>query len=223
MAIIKVAIAAGNILVREGLKRLLAMEHDLLVVGEAADEVEVAEVVERTKPDVLLLDLDIDKRKTVQILLDLQRKGVPTKVLILCSFPDEDSILDTAKVGARGYVVLNGVRLATITHAIRRIHTGETWVDRQLSCSETFAEFVRQNDVHERDADITTVLSKRELEIVSLLADGLTNEKISQKLFISKRTVKIHLNHIFRKLGVSNRTQAALLHVQHQNIRRTAA
>lgn len=224
MEIIKVAIADANIFVREGLRRILAMERDLLVVGEAANEVEVAEVVERTRPDVLLLDLEIPRRKAVEILLELKRKGVPTEVFILCSFPDEAAVLDAAKAGARGYIVLNGVHPSTIIHSIRRIHAGETWVDRQLSCSETFAAFARQTFGHDNEGDrkVIGVLSKREQEIISLVAEGLTNENISKKLFISQRTVKIHLNNIFRKLGVKNRTQAALLHVQHQ-IRLTAA
>lgn len=225
MHIIKVAIADANIILREGLKRILAMVSDLLIVGEAADEMEVAEIVERSSPDVLLLDLEITKQRTVQLLLEMKRKGVSTKVLIHCSVPDQESILDTAKAGARGFVVLNGVQPATIIQAIRRIHAGDIWVDRRLSCSQTFAEFARQKsgyDVDEAKDDFTTVLSKRELEIISLVAIGLTNETISKKLSVSKQTVKIHLNHIFHKLGVKNRTQAALLHVQHQ-VRLTAA
>ena len=219
MELIKVAIADGNTLLREGLKRVLAAEGDLCVVGETGDEDEVVHVVEQTSPDVLLLDLDVLKRKTVQILLELKKKNVPTKVLILCSLPDQESILDTAKAGARGYVVLAGVHPSTIIHAIRKVHGGETSVDRQLSCSERFAEFAgpkSANDVNEAEDDVTALLSKRELEVISLVANGLTNEDISKKLLVSEQTVKIHLNHIFQKLGVKNRTQAALLHARHQ-------
>lgn len=223
MQTIKVAIADANIILREGLKQILVINRDLVVVGEAADEMEVAEIVDRTSPDVVLLGLEIMKQRTVQLLLERKRKGVSTNVLILCSFPHDESILDTAKAGARGCVFLNGVQPATIIHAIRRIHAGDIWVDRRLSCSQTFAEFARQKSGYDVDEDeFTTMLSKRELEICSLVANGLTNETISKKLFISKQTVKIHLNHIFQKLGVKNRTQAALLHVQHQ-VGRTAA
>lgn len=223
MEIIKVAIADANVFVREGLRRVLALERDLLVVGEAASDVEVAEVVDRTKPDILLLDLEIPRRKAVECLLELKRKGVPTEVFILHSSPDEARALDAAKAGARGFIVLTGVNLSTITQAIRKIHAGEIWLDRQLSCLEAFDVFARQKFGHdERDNAVTCLLSKREQEIISLVAEGMTNETISEILFISQRTVKIHLNNIFRKLGVKNRTQAALLHVQHQ-IRLTAA
>lgn len=226
MQTIKVAIADANIILREGLKQILVINRDLVVVGEAADEMEVAEIVDRTSPDVVLLDLEIMKQRTVQLLLERKRKGVSTNVLILCSFPHGESILDAAKAGARGCVFLNGVQPATIIHAIRRIHAGDVWVDRRLSCSQTFAEIARQEsgyDVDEREDDFTTMLSKRELEIISLVAHGLTNETISKKLFISKQTVKIHLNHIFHKLGVKNRTQAALLHVEHHKVGLSAA
>lgn len=219
MELIKVAIADGNTLLREGLKRVLAAERDLCVVGETGDDDAVVHVVERTSPDVLLLDLEISKQKTVQILIELKKKNAPAKVLILCSTPDQESILDTAKAGARGYLVLAGIHPSTIIHAIRKVHGGETWVDRQLSCSETFAEFAGQKsglDVKEEQHDVTAALSKRELEIISLVASGLTNEEISKKLLVSEQTVKIHLNHIFQKLGVKNRTQAALLHARHQ-------
>ena len=220
MEIIKVAIADSDTLVREGLKRILALERDLLLVGEAVDEAEIAEVLERTSPDLLLLNLEIPKQKTVYNLSELKQKGVSTKVFILCSFPDQATILDTAKAGARGYVVLNGVNPLTITHAIRRIHAGEIWADEHLGCSEAFAQFARQKSRHnisKGQGDITYVLSKRQLEIISLIADGLTNKKIGKKLFISEGTVKIHLMHIFHKLGVKTRTQAALFHVHHQS------
>jgi DNA-binding NarL/FixJ family response regulator len=216
MDLIKVAIADANILLREGLKRVLSAQSDLLVVGEAADDVEVAEVVERTRPDVLLLDLEIPIRKAVPVLLELKRKKVPTRVFILSLFPDQESILETAKAGARGYV-LKSVLPSTLIQSIRRIHRGEVWVDRQLNCAETFVEFARQPSTDDADRvenEITTALSKRELEILALVANGLTNEEISKKLFVSQQTVKIHLNHVFHKLHVKNRTQAALIAVQ---------
>lgn len=210
MEIIKVAIADANTLLREGLKRILAMENDLLVVGEASDEVEVAEVVERTKPDVLLLDLEISKRKAVPILLELKQENVLPKVLILSSVPDQESILDSAKAGARGFV-FKCVLPPMLIQAIRKIHRGEIWVDRQLNRAETFVEFARQTDVDRSESEVTKTLSKRELEILTLVAKGLTNEEISKKLFVSPQTVKQHLHHIFQKLNVTNRTQAALL------------
>lgn len=219
MELIKVAIANGNTLLREGLKRILAAERDLCVVGESAHDVEVAPMLQRTNPHVLLLELEIVERKTVQILLELKKKNLNAKALILCSLPDPESLLDAAKAGARGYVVLAGVHPSTIIQAIRTVYKGDTWSDRQLSCSESFADFARLGsppDVREAPDEIIATLSKRELQIISLVALGRTNEEISKELLVSEQTVKIHLNHIFQKLGVRNRTQAALIHARHQ-------
>jgi len=213
MKLIKVAIADANIFLREGLQRTLSGQSDLRVVGEAGDHVEVTDLVERTKPDVLLLDFDLPKHKTVPILLELKRKNVPTKVLIFASFPDPESILDTAKAGARGYA-LKCILPSTLAQAIRRIHRGEIWVDRQLDCADTFVELARQTcagDADQLEDEIAGVLSKRELDVLALVAKGLSNAQISKTLFISLQTVKIHLNHVFHKLNVKNRTQAALL------------
>lgn len=210
--LIRVAIADPDTLLREGLKRILAAERDLLVVGEAADEVEVAEVVERTTPDVLLLDLKIPKRGAVPILLELSRKNEPTRVLILSLFPDRESVIDCAKAGASGYA-LKSSSPATLIQALRKVYKEEIWVDRQLDCAETFGELARQTRSYDADGEedeISRTLSKREREILGLVAKGLTNEEIRKTLFISLRTVKVHLNHVFNKLGVNNRTQAAL-------------
>jgi DNA-binding NarL/FixJ family response regulator len=215
MELIKLVIAEANVLLREGLKRVLAPESDLLVVGEAADETQVVEVVERTKADVLLLDLAISKRGAVPVLLDLKQKNLAAKVFILSLFPDDESILDSAKAGARGCVLKN-ILPSNLIQAIRKIHRGEIWVDKQLTCAETFAEFAGQTeDAEKLENKITRVLSKRELEILALVARGLTNQQISRALFISLRTVKAHVNHILHKLNVTNRIQAALLMLQH--------
>lgn len=216
MELIKVAIADPDALLREGLKRIFSAESDLIVVGEAEHEVEAVKVVEQNKPDILLVDLNIPRREAVPLLLDLNRQNAPTRILILSLFPDKDGILNTAKAGARGYVLKRTSSTALI-QAIRRIHRGEIWVDRQLSCANSFLEFARQTedcDANRLESEILKALSKRELEILGLVAQGLTNQEISKKLFISLRTVKVHLNHIFNKLDVNNRTQAALSLVQ---------
>jgi DNA-binding NarL/FixJ family response regulator len=213
MEVINVAIADANIFLREGLKRILGAQGDLLVVGEAGDNVAVAAIVERTQPGVLLLDLELPTEKAVPILLELKRKNVPTKVLIFAPFPDPESILDTAKAGARGYA-LKSILPSPLAQAIRTIHRGEIWVDRQLDCADTFVELARQTcaaDADRLENELTEVLSRRELEILALVATGQRNAEIGKKLFISLQTVKIHLNHVFDKLNVKNRTQAALL------------
>jgi DNA-binding NarL/FixJ family response regulator len=210
---INVAILDSNTLVREGVKRVLASERDLNLVGETGDDDEVAHMVERTNPDVLLLDLEIAQQKTVQILMELKKKDILSKVLILCSIPDLESILDTAKVGARGFI-LKRTLPSVLIQAIRKINGGEIWADRHVNCAGTFVEIARRTyieDAERSESDITEVLSKRELEILTLVAKGLANAEIAKQLFVSPQTVKQHLHHIFDKLKVKNRTQAAVL------------
>jgi len=211
-----VVIADSNTLLREGLHRILAETPDLLVVGEATNDVDALEITAQAKPDVVLLDLVIPKLEAVPLLLALRNQSLLTKVLVLSLYPDEAKILNTAKAGARGYI-LKTTPAATLAEAVREIARGRIWVDRQLGCADNFALLChRASSSGEIDGEInpTDVLSKRELEILQLIAKGLTNEQVGKKLCISVPTIKAHATNIFGKLNVKNRTQASLLLMQ---------
>jgi len=213
MGPIKVVIADDHALFREGLKRILSLEKDVLVVGEAARGDEVAKVVERTKPDVVLLDLKMPKGDIVQTLLDLNEKKPTAKVLILTAFSEDENILNAAKGGAKGYV-LKGVSSATLLQAIKTVHSGGSWVDKEMSSADAFEEIaLLQSGKHGTEPANEAIkhLTKREMEILRLVAEGLTNEEIGKRIFISEKTVKTHLTNIFDKLKVNNRFKAALL------------
>ena len=212
MELIKLGIADADTLLREGLKRIFAAESDLLVVGDAANEIEATELVERTRPDILLLDLNLPKRGAVSVLLSLREKRLPTKVFILSLFAENENLLDTAKSGACA-CALKRTSSATIIQAIRRVHMGEIWVDKQIASADAFIELAQQAQNRTDSGpenNAVGALSKREFEILVLVARGRTNQEISKGLFISLRTVKVHLYHVFNKLRVNNRTQAAL-------------
>lgn len=212
----KIAMADANTLLREGLKRILPESKGLTIVGEAANDVETMQVVEELNPDVLLLDLNIPKLQAVPLLLAIKEQNLPTKVLILALVADEAKLLNCARAGARGYM-LKATPPTTLVEAIREVARGRIWVDRQVSCADAFAILAhRANTTDEVGAQIKVVdvLSRRELEILSLIGRGLRNEQIAKKLFISVPTVKAHVAHIFSKLNVNNRTQAALLLMQ---------
>lgn len=211
---IKVVIADDHALFRDGLRRILSLEKDILVVGEAANGDEVPKSVDRAKPDVLLLDLKMPKGDVVQNLLDVSARSPATKVIILTAFSDEENVLNAAKGGARGYVP-KGVPSATLIQAIKAVHAGNYWIDKEIPSWETFEEIVEgQTAAHEpqqhMDESIRS-LTKREMEILRLVAEGLTNEEIGKKIFISEKTVKTHLTNIFDKLKVNNRFKAALM------------
>lgn len=210
---IKIAIADDHTLFREGLRRILSLEKDLLIVGEAARGPEVLKVVEKMKPDVLLLDLKMPKGDVVETLLQVREKSPATRVLILTAFSEEENILNAAKGGAKGYV-LKGVSSSTLMQAVKTVHAGGVWVDKEIPAADTFEE-IAQTQPSPYTAgpvyDAIKNLTKREMEILRLVAEGLTNEEIGKRVFISEKTVKTHLTNIFDKLQVKNRFKAALL------------
>jgi two-component system, NarL family, response regulator DegU len=215
---IKVVIADDHALFRDGLRRILSLEKDILVVGEASNGDDVIKIVERTKPDILLLDLKMPKGDVVQNLLDVGARNPTTRVIILTAFSEEESVLNAAKGGAKGFVP-KGVPSTTLLQAIKAVHNGASWIDKEIPSWETFEEIVQgQAATHklipQLDESIKT-LTKREMEILRLVAEGLTNEEIGKRIFISEKTVKTHLTNIFDKLKVNNRFKAALMLMGH--------
>ena len=215
MTPIKVVIADDHTLFREGLRKILSLEKDILVAGEASNGEEAGKLAERIKPDVLLMDLKMPKSDLVQSLLEMSTSAPATKVLVLTAFSDEENVLNAAKSGARGYVT-KGVPTSSLIQAIKTIYGGGTWVDKDIPCWQAFEEIAGNNTGTTRavtalgDESIQS-LTKRELEILKLVAEGLTNEEIGKKIFISEKTVKTHLTNIFDKLKVNNRFKAALM------------
>jgi DNA-binding NarL/FixJ family response regulator len=213
---IKVVIADDHALFRDGLRKILSVEKDILVVGEAANGDEISKVAERMKPDIMLLDLKMPRGDVVQNLLEIAERSPATRVMILTAFSDEENVLNGAKGGARAYVP-KGVPSATLIQAIKAVHAGSVWIDREITSWETFEEIAQsQTQAVAREASPTrneniSALTKRELEILRLVAEGLTNEEIGKKIFISEKTVKTHLTNIFDKLKVNNRFKAALM------------
>ncbi len=222
---IKVVIADDHTLFREGIRRILSLEKDILIVGEAARGDEVIKVIERTKPDVLLLDLKMPKGDLVQTLLEVREKSPSTKVVVLTAYSEEENILNAAKGGGRGYL-LKGVDFPTLLQAIKTVHKGGLWIDKELPAAEVFEEIANaqmHTSVETSTNEAVSTLTKRELEILRLVAEGLTNEEIGKKIFISEKTVKTHLTNIFDKLKVNNRFKAALLIMGHSEVAESAA
>ena len=216
MTPIKIVIVDDHALFREGLKRILSLEKDILVVGEAASGEEAISVVERTRPDILLLDLKMPKGDALPSLVRITEKSPTTKVMILTAYSEDQALMESARGQARAYV-LKGVSTPTLLEAMRKVYRGEIWVDPELAGR---GAFMRMAGGHSFDPGLPAnetlqSLTKRELEILHLVAQGLTNEEIGKKVFISEKTVKTHLANIFDKLQVNNRFKAALL-VMHQ-------
>lgn len=221
---IRVAIADDHPIVRDGLKKLLAFESDVEVVGEAGDGRAVIDLVQKTDPDVLLLDLRMPNMDGLQALQSIQQTNRRTRVIILTASEDKNEFVQAMKFGCSG-IVLKQTAPDLIVKSIRKVHQGEIWLDshttaavmRQFASPTPEAAPQANNNTKQRER---SPLSTREREIVALVAQGYKNKEMAEKMFISEQTVKNHLHNIFDKLGVSDRLELALyaihkgLHVQ---------
>jgi len=211
---IRIVIADDHPIVRDGIKRLLSLESDIDVVGEAGDGRGVLDVVHETNPDVLLLDLRMPNLDGLGALQTLQQTNKRTRVIILTASEDKNEFVQAMKLGCSG-IVLKQTAPDLIVKSIRKVFAGEIWLD-----SHTTAAVMRQFAAP--GADLTPAnnggakgrerspLSTREREIVALVAQGYKNKEMAEKMFISEQTVKNHLHNIFDKLGVSDRLELAL-------------
>ena len=209
---IKIVIADDHPIVRDGLRRLLSLEPDVDIVGEAGDGRQVLEVVQAKDPDVLLLDLRMPNLDGLQALQTLQQTNRRTRVIILTASEDKNEFVQAMKLGCSG-IVLKQTAPDLIVKSIRKVFSGEIWLD-----SHTTAAVMRQFAAPGENGSTNgggksrerSPLSTREREIVALVAQGYKNKEMAEKMFISEQTVKNHLHNIFDKLGVSDRLELAL-------------
>jgi len=209
---VRVALAQGQGLLREGLRRLIGREPDFEVVGEADSAAAAEEMVRQRRPDVLLLDPQLPGGSGLDVASRLLEIASSLKILVLVDSVDRKLSVEAMKAGAVG-VLSTGVRTELLLKSVRKVHEGEIWLD-----AETTAVIMREFSAPggaAADANEPN-LSKREREIVSLVAQGLKNREIADKMFISEQTVKNHLHNIFDKVGVSDRLELALFAVQHK-------
>jgi len=209
---IRIVIADDHPIVRDGIRRLLSLESDIDVVGEAGDGRGVLDVVHETNPDVLLLDLRMPNLDGLGALETLQQTNKRTRVIILTASEDKNEFVQAMKLGCSG-IVLKQTAPDLIVKSIRKVHSGEIWLDSHTTAAvmRQFAtpgsEMAAQGG---KSGQERSPLSTREREIVALVAQGHKNKEMAEKMFISEQTVKNHLHNIFDKLGVSDRLELAL-------------
>ncbi len=200
--VIRVTIADDHSLVRQGLRRYLETAEDIDVVGEAANGVEAVKLVEEEMPDIALLDIRMPEMDGLQAARTIVERQPEVGVVILTAYDDRHFVVEAVRAGARGYV-LKSRDAEHLIQAVRLVADGNMVIDPDLVM--VLAEELSDNHPKERKRD---VLTARELEVLQLLAFGHTNRDIGEKLYISPDTVKTHLEHIFEKLGASDRTAA---------------
>ena len=208
---IRILISDDHPIVRDGLRKLLSLEEDLEVVGEAGDGEATVLLVEKLDPDVLLLDIRMPGVDGFGALQRLQKLNRRTRVIILTASEDKNEFVQAMKMGCSG-IVLKQTAADLIIKSIRRVHAGEIWLDSNTTAAvmRQFAsplDGTPQAGMRARDR---SPLSNREREIVALVAQGYKNKEMAEKMFISEQTVKNHLHNIFDKLGVSDRLELAL-------------
>ena len=194
---------------REGLRTFLELQDGLAVVGEASDGRDALEQADALHPDVILMDLVMPKLDGVGAMRELRRRRTGGRVIVLTSFLDDERLLPAIEAGAAGYL-LKDVQPSELARAIRAAHAGEAIIDPSAA-----ARLVRAiADGAQRTVDDRERLTQREREVLELIANGRSNKRIALELGISEKTVKTHVGHVLAKLGVSDRTQAALLAVR---------
>ena len=202
---IKILIADDHSIVREGLKQLLELEPDFEVIGQASNGVETIEKVKELDPDVLLLDINMPVMNGIKALKKIKDEGIKTRVVILTIHEDKEYLMETMQIGAAGYI-LKDSDSASFFKAIRDAYHGEAYIQPKLA-AELIKEFNKPKVMKVKSEN---ELPQREYEVIALIADGLNNKDIAERLFISEKTVKNHVSNIFRKINVSDRTQAAI-------------
>lgn len=205
---INIMIADDHSMIREGLKQLLELEGDMKIVEEASDGVDCLEKINAADPDVLLLDINMPKMNGLEVLAKLKERKSKVKVLVLTVHNEIDYLLKAVEIGINGYL-LKDSESAELKRAIVSVVNGENYIQPSLIPSLNSKMIERDND-----KDKIEDLTRRELEVLKLLAIGNYNKEIAEELGISERTVKNHVSNIFKKIEVTDRTKAAVFAIR---------
>jgi DNA-binding NarL/FixJ family response regulator len=199
---IRVLIADDHAVVREGLRTFLELQEGIEVAGEAADGREAVDEAERLRPDVVLMDLVMPRLDGVEAMRELRKRVLGARVVVLTSFLDDERLLPALRAGAAGYLLKN-VAPRELARSIRLAAAGEALIDPAVAARLVDA---LGSDRRAEQAELTP----REEEVLDLIGRGFANKRIALELGIAEKTVKTHVSHVLAKLGVSDRTQAAL-------------
>jgi NarL family two-component system response regulator LiaR len=200
-----VLIVDDHEVVRQGLRAFLELQQGIAVAGEAADGAQAVAVAERERPDVVLMDLVMPGMDGVTAMRALRERTPAPRVIVLTSFLDDDKLMPALRAGAAGYLLKNA-RAQEIARAVRAAHAGEVLVDPAVA-ARLVERLAADDDPLER-------LTPRERQVLELIGRGFPNKAIARELEVSEKTVKTHVGHVLAKLGVTDRTQAAVIAVR---------
>jgi two-component system nitrate/nitrite response regulator NarL len=215
---VRILIAEGHQVMREGLRRLLSAEKGFTVIGEATDPDSLCQIMERNCPDVLLVSSMLGGSSDTALLQRLKAGTCASRIIVMTSSTRREDHVRAIRFGASG-IMTHDTSSAMLALGIRKVHEGELWADRkvaadairQMLATRASAPPIRAGS----DYGKAVTLSKREKEVAALVAQGFKNKDIADSLFISEQTVKNHMHNIFEKLGVSDRLELALVAFHH--------
>ncbi len=210
---IKVMLADDHILIREGIKKLLEFDGSIEVIEQASDGFECLDKLKKVTPDILLLDINMPNMNGIDVLEELKAKKNPVKVLILTVHSEVEYLVKAVDIGANGYI-LKDSGSAELKLAIETIMNNDTYIQPSLIPSLNSRLINRDIDKEKLES-----LTKREVEILAQVASGMFNKEIAVNLSISERTVKNHISNIFKKIDVSDRTQAAVFAIRNNIVK----
>ena len=205
---IRILIADDHAIVREGLRALFGTEPDFELVAEASDGVEAVDKFRLTRPDIVLLDMMMPRKDGLGVIGDIMKEDSQARILVLTSFAEDEKVFPAIKAGALGYLLKDSSPHELLL-AIRNVSAGEA------SLHPTIArKLMRELNQPPSLPPTTDPLTEREVEVLRLVAQGLSNDDIAEQLVVSERTVRTHVSHILDKLHLANRTQMALYAVR---------
>lgn len=210
---IRVMITDDHSLIREGLKQLLEFDGSIEIVGEASNGMECLEKLKECNPEVLLLDINMPEKNGIEVLKQMKTENLQVKVLILTVHNEMDYLMQAVDIGVDGYI-LKDSESSELKKAIRTVRSGENYIQPSLIPALNSQLLNRDTD-----KDRISLLTNRELEVLVQVANGMFNKEIATNLKISERTVKNHISNIFKKIDVSDRTQAAVFAIKNNIIK----
>jgi DNA-binding NarL/FixJ family response regulator len=202
---IRLVLVDDHPIVLDGLEQLFGTEPDIEVVARGTNADAALRALEEFKPDILVLDLAMPTRDGLEVMREAKARRLPARIVLLTAHVDEQQLLEAVKLDVAG-VVLKEMAPRLLVECVRKVFAGEKWLEKH-SVARAMDRMVRRDTELRR---LSQLLTPRELEIVRLAAEGLRNKEIADRLKITEGTVKIHLHHIYEKLGVSGRPQLIL-------------